>query len=395
MDGFTRIILKSGKENSLKRLHPWVFSGAIKSISGNPTEGDLVEVYSNKDEYLATGHFQPGSIAVKVLTFRRTEIKNEFWKERINLAWNLRKETGLADNPETNAFRLVCGEGDFLPGLIIDYYNGTAVLQSHSVGMYNQRMIISEVLKEVLGDRLNCIYDKSAASLPFLKGINSAGEYLYGQSQIKLIKEYGNIFQVDWEGGQKTGFYLDQRENRKLVEYCSKDRRVLNMFSYTGGFSVYALRGGAKLVHSVDASKSAVELADINVSLNFPGDVRHHAYVRDAFKFFESPESIYDLIILDPPAFAKHQDAINNALQGYKKLNKRAIELISPGGIIFTFSCSQAISRENFRKSVFVAAAGTGRNVRILQELSHPADHPVSIYHPEGEYLKGLVLMVE
>jgi 23S rRNA (cytosine1962-C5)-methyltransferase len=377
------------------RLHPWIFSGAIKEILGNPSDGDLVEVFSNHDEYLATGHFQPGSIMVRILSFEREEINEAFWKKRISEAWELRKNAGLAGNPEINVFRLVNGEGDFLPGLIIDFYNGTAVIQAHSVGMYKQIKIIAEVLKDVLGSHLTCIYNKSESSLSYKSGIDTKGEYLYGNSGINEVKEYGNTFHIDWEEGQKTGFFVDQRESRKLVGDYSNGTKVLNMFCYTGGFSVYSLRAGAELVHSVDASRQAIELTNTNVNLNFPGDTRHSAFVMDAFRFFDQAKQDYDLMILDPPAFAKHQNALNNALQGYKKLNKRAIERINPGGIIFTFSCSQAVSRENFRKSVFAASANTGRKVRILHQLSQPADHPVSIYHPEGEYLKGLVLQVE
>jgi 23S rRNA (cytosine1962-C5)-methyltransferase len=390
-----KLILKSGKEQSIKRYHPWIFSGAIKSFQGKPSEGDLVDVYSNHDEFLATGHYQPGSIAVRILSFTQKEINDEFWKERIEKAWNVRQSLGLADNPETNAFRFVCGEGDALPGLIIDFYDGTAVIQFHSVGMHRERERITRLLREFLGDRLHCVYDKSESSLPGRKELRTSGEYLFGSARTRMIREYGNSFEIDWEEGQKTGFYLDQRENRRLVSEYSQGRNVLNMFCYTGAFSVYALRAGASLVHSVDSSATSIALAQRNVSHNFPGDRRHQSFVMDAFSFLRNPAGAYDLIILDPPAFAKHQDALNNALQGYKKLNKKAIEIIDSGGIIFTFSCSQAVSRDNFRKSVFAAAAGTGRYVRILHQLNQPADHPVSIYHPEGEYLKGLVLLVE
>ena len=391
----SKIVLKSGKENSLKRFHPWVFSGAIKTIFGKPEEGDLIEVYSNQDEYLASGHFQPGSISVRVLSFLKEDINDLFWQKRILAAWELRDKLGLANNQETNVFRLINGEGDLLPGLIVDYYNGTVVMQAHSVGMYYQRAKIASMLKEVLGDRLHCVYNKSETSLPFKANINSKGEYLFGKPVNNDVLEYGNTFRIDWEEGQKTGFYIDQRENRKLMGEYSKGRGVLNMFCYTGGFSVYALKYGAELVHSVDSSKKAIDLTNTNVNFNFPSEKRHTAFAMDAFEFFNQSEHVYDLIVLDPPAFAKHQNALNNALQGYKKLNRRAIEIIKPGGIIFTFSCSQAVSRENFRKSVFTAAANTGRNVRILHQLNQPADHPISIYHPEGEYLKGLVLEVE
>ncbi len=395
MKALSRIILKSGKEQSLKRYHPWIFSGAIKSLNSNLKEGDVVEVYSNKGEYLAVGHFQPGSIAVRILSFKKEEINHVFWKEKISLAWSLRKKIGLDNHPDTNVFRLVSGEGDFLPGLIVDFYNGTVVVQFHSVGMYYHKDEIINALRVVLGEKLKCIYNKSETSLSFKSGIDSRGEYLFGVPDSNMVTENRKRFQVDWEKGQKTGFYIDQRENRKLFGEYSSGRKVLNMFCYSGGFSVYALDAGAELVHSVDSSKTAIDLTQINVNINFPGNNRHTAFVLDAFKFFNQQGSNYDLIVLDPPAFAKHQNALNNALQGYKKLNKRAIEMINPGGLLFTFSCSQAVSRENFRKSVFAAAANTGRNVRILHQLSQPADHPVSIYHPEGEYLKGLVLMVE
>jgi len=332
---------------------------------------------------------------VRILSFKNEKINNSFWKTRISGAFDLRKKCGLVDNPDTNVFRLVNGEGDFLPGLIIDYYNGTVIIQAHSVGMYYQTGKIADVLKDVLGNRLKCIYSKSDSTLPFKAGIESKGEYLFGKPENNEVKENGNRFHIDWEEGQKTGFFIDQRENRKLLGEYAAGKKVLNMFCYTGGFSVYSLKSGAELVHSVDSSKKAIELTNINIEINFPGDKRHTAYMMDAFRFMDQSEQAYDLIILDPPAFAKHQSALNNALQGYKKLNKRAIEKINKGGIIFTFSCSQAVSRENFRKSVFAAAANTGRQVRILHQLSQPFDHPVSIYHPEGEYLKGLVIQVE
>jgi 23S rRNA (cytosine1962-C5)-methyltransferase len=388
------VILKSGKDQSVRRFHPWVFSGAIKKIKGNVNEGDLVAVYDNKDEFLAIGHYQIGSIAVRILTFENEEIDASFWKKKIEQAYLLRKEIGLADSDDTNAYRLVGAEGDGMPGLIIDYYNGTAVVQMHSVGMYKIRDILVETLKEVMGDKLKAVYNKSEGSLPYKANLNPVNDYVWGAPPSKIALENGLKFQVDWEKGQKTGFFIDQRENRALLEKYSKDKDVLNMFCYTGGFSFYAMRGGARSVHSVDSSERAISITDKNVELNFPGDDRHSSYAMDAFKFLENAKDKYDLIILDPPAFAKHQNVVHNALQGYKRLNAIAFEQIRPGGIIFTFSCSQVVSKDMFRKMAFSAAAKAGRQVRILHQLTQPADHPISIYHPEGEYLKGLVLQV-
>lgn len=391
----SRIILKSGKDQSLMRYHPWVFSGAIKKIHGDPEEGELVDVYNNRDEFLAFGHFQKSSIAVRILSFNEKDRDTDLWSERIRQAWELRKEIGLAGSADTNVFRWVNAEGDGLPGLIIDFYNGTAVTQMHSVGMYLEKEKIFGAMKAVAGDSLECIYDKSSGTLPYKSGIEIKDEYFYGSHGSSRVLEYGNTFHIDWEGGQKTGFFIDQRENRKLLGEFSRGKNVLNMFGYTGGFSVYAMKNGAALVHTVDASKKAAELAEQNIKLNFPDTENHRSFAKDAFDFFDNMPAEYDVIILDPPAFAKHQNVLSNALQGYKKINRRAIELIRPGGILFTFSCSQVVSRENFRKSVFTAAANTGRNLKILYQLSQPADHPVSIYHPEGEYLKGLVLRVD
>ncbi len=392
----TQIILKSGKEISLRRMHPWIFSGAIKGVSGEVKEGDLVDVYSNHGEFLGTGHFQPGTIAVRMLSFTKTELNLDFWVKKIEDAVRLRKNAGLADNPDTSVFRLINAEGDMLPGLVVDFYNGTAILQMHSVGMYLIRDTIVEALIKVLGKKLVCIYDKSESTLPFKAGIEAKPGYLFGSPETgNMVRENGMLFYIDWEEGQKTGFFIDQRENRKLLSDYSKGRSVLNMFCYTGGFSVYAMKAGASLVHSVDASAKAIELTDKNIAANFENDSRHASFAEDAFDFFNRKGQDYDLIILDPPAFAKHQKVLDNALQGYKRINREAIEKISPGGILFTFSCSQVVSRENFRKSVFAAAAASGRNVRILHQLSQPADHPISIYHPEGEYLKGLVLQVD
>ncbi len=389
------IILKSGKDQSVMRYHPWVFSGAIKKIHGDPVEGDLVNVFNNKNEFLATGHFQKSSIAVRILSFTEGENFQNLWENRVLDAWNLRETLGLVNNPQTNVYRLINAEGDGLPGLIVDVYGETSVMQMHSAGMYRERDRIAKLLTGLPGAGIRSVYDKSSATLPFKSGIEPADAYLEGESADNTVLENGYRFKIDWEGGQKTGFFVDQRENRALLEKYSENRSVLNMFCYTGGFSVYALGGNAKLVHSVDASAKAMDLTEENITLNFPEETRHTSFAVDAFEFFERREEEYDLMILDPPAFAKHLNVLGNALQGYKKLNRKAIELIRPGGIIFTFSCSQVVSRENFRKSVFTAAANTGRKVRILHQMNQPADHPVSIYHPEGEYLKGLVLKID
>jgi 23S rRNA (cytosine1962-C5)-methyltransferase len=390
----TKIVLKSGKEQSIRRYHPWIFSGAIKKIYGEPLEGDIVTVFDNNDNFLAVGHYQPSSIAVRILSFEDIDPDTEFFSERIRSAIELRRSLGLIDNNSVNVFRLVHGEGDNLPGLIADFYNGVIVMQSHSVGMYRIRKEIAGILSELLGDRIKAIYDKSESTIPFKAGIAAKNEFIYGESEPIVVTENGFKFRIDWTTGQKTGFFIDQRENRKLLGDFTKGRSVLNMFGYTGGFSVYAMKDAA-LVHSVDSSESATKLADENVRLNFSDDSRHRSFQVDAFEFLNDIRDKYDLIILDPPAFAKHNNVLANALQGYKRLNMKAIEQIKPGGIIFTFSCSQVVIRENFRKSVFTAAANTGRNVRILHQMSQPPDHPVNIYHPESEYLKGLVLYVE
>ncbi|HRW62170.1 MAG TPA: class I SAM-dependent rRNA methyltransferase [Bacteroidales bacterium] len=389
------VILKSGKDQSVRRYHPWIFSGAIKKIKGEVNEGDLVMVTDNKDEFLALGHYQIGSIAVRIISFEDKKIDAAFWKDKISKAYELRRKFNLAENPDNNVYRLVHAEGDGLPGLIIDFYNGTAVLQMHSIGMYLNKQHIVEALKEVYGGQLLAVYDKSESTIPFKSEINAKNEYLFGNTGEKVVLEYGNKFKVNWEEGQKTGFFIDQRENRKLLAEYSKDRSVLNVFGYTGGFSVYAMQGGAKVVHSVDSSKLAIDLTNENIELNFADTSRHEAFAVDAFEYLNTIDNKYDLIILDPPAFAKHQNVLHNALQGYKRLNAKAIEKIKPGGIIFTFSCSQVVSKENFRKTIFTAAANTGRNVRILHQLTQPIDHPVNIYHPESEYLKGLVIYVE
>lgn len=390
-----KITLKTGKDRSLFRYHPWVFSGAIAHIEGDIQEGDLVKIYNAQNQYLATGHYQIGSIAVRILTFEEKEIDYNFWKERIAQAYALRQAVGLIGNPDNNVYRLIHGEGDNLPGLVIDIYAGIAVTQFHSVGMYLQRETIAHALLEVMGGQLTAIYDKSESTLPFKAPIDPHNGYLYGTADNFIALENGLKFNVDWLEGQKTGFFIDQRENRSLLEKYANGKNVLNMFCYTGGFSFYAMRGGAESVHSVDVSTRAIELANRNVELNFPCDPRHQAFAEEAFKFLDKSHNKYDLIILDPPAFAKHQNVLDNAIQGYKKLNRKGIEIIKPGGIIFTFSCSQVMTKDLFRQTVFTAAANTGRNVKILHQLTQPADHPVSIYHPEGEYLKGLVLYVE
>ena len=392
---YKKVYLKAGKEESLKRFHPWVFSGAIARIEGEPEEGEIVDVYTSKKEFIACGHFQIGSIAVRVLTFRQEEINRDFWKRRLEVALDLRRSLNLVDNPENNTYRLVHGEGDNLPGLIIDVYGQTAVMQAHSAGMHVYRMEIAEALSEVMGDIVQHIYYKSETTLPFKADLGPENGFIKGGSPENVALENGLKFHVDWLKGQKTGFFVDQRENRHLLERYSKGRNVLNMFCYTGGFSFYAMRGGANLVHSVDSSAKAIDLTNQNVELNFPGDERHQAFAEDAFKYLDRMGDQYDLIILDPPAFAKHRDALRNALRGYSKLNAKAFEKIKPGGILFTFSCSQVVDKKDFRNAVFTAAAQSGRSVRILHQLTQPGDHPVNIYHPEGEYHKGLVLYVE
>ena len=390
-----RVVLKKGKEESLLRFHPWIFSGAIADIKGTPDEGDIVDVYTHDGKWIAVGHIQVGSIAVRVLSFRQETIDSDFWYRRLKVAYDLRSSLGLTDREDHNIYRLVHGEGDNLPGLVIDIYGHTAVLQAHSVGMHCNRRDIAEALMLVMGDRLNGIYYKSETTLPFKADIERGNGYIMGGPSDDTPLEYGMKMPVDWINGQKTGLFIDQRENRALLERYSKGRSVLNMFCYTGGFSLAALRGGAKLVHSVDSSARAIELTAGGVEDNFPGDTRHAAFAEDAFRFLERMDSIYDLIILDPPAFAKHKDALKHALIGYRRLNQKAMEKIQPGGILFTFSCSQVVSKEQFRTAVFTAAAQAGRSVKILYQLHQPADHPINIFHPEGEYLKGLVLSVE
>lgn len=393
---YKKIHLKPKKEESLRRFHPWIFSGAVAKKDNDITEGEVVKVYTSNGDFIATGHYQIGSIEVRVLSFQDVDIDITFWKERLSVAYDVRKSIGVVSETN-NAYRLIHGEGDNLPGLIIDIYGETAVMQSHSVGMHEDRLSICEALKSVFGSTLKNIYYKSETTLPYKADLGAENEYLFGGDEVSDVAiENGLKFHADWLKGQKTGFFVDQRDNRALIEKYSKDRSVLNMFCYTGGFSFYAMRGEAKLVHSVDSSAKAIMLTENNVELNFPADSRHQAFAEDAFKYLGKIEKgEYDLIVLDPPAFAKHRGAIKNALQGYKRLNAIAFEKISKGGILFTFSCSQVISKDMFRLAVFSAAALSGRSVKILHQLTQPADHPINIYHPEGEYLKGLVLYVE
>lgn len=393
----TKIYLKRGKEESLGRRHPWVFSGAIERVEGEPAEGDVVDVFSRQGTFLARGHYQIGSIAVRVLAFRQEDIDGRWWRERLRAARAVRLAAGLPDAPATDCYRLVHGEGDGLPGLVVDIYGDTAVMQAHSVGMYASRGAICEALVAVYVGALAAVYDKSAQTLPYKADTGARDGYLYGGGDAteRIVSEHGKRFRVDWGTGQKTGFFLDQRENRELVRQYSRGRTVLNTFSYTGGFSVYALAGGAKEVVSVDSSAAAVRLAEQNVALNFGDGAPHEGVASDVFDYLKMSGRHFDLIVLDPPAFAKHHKVLGNAVKGYTRLNAKALAQIAPGGILFTFSCSQAVSRELFRTAVFTAAAIAGRNVRILHQLTQPADHPVNIYHPEGEYLKGLVLYVE
>ena len=392
---YKKIILHKGKEESLMRFHPWVFSGAISQIDENIEEGDCVSVYSHSGKQIGNGHFQIGSIAVRMLTWGDDAIDDDFYYERLKAAYDVRQRLNLLRS-DNNAFRLVHGEGDFLPGLVIDIYGSTAVLQAHSPGMHCAHSKIASALTRLPGNLIKNVYYKSETTLPYKAQLEAQNGYIVGAYDTNIAIENGLKFHVDWLKGQKTGFFVDQRDNRSLLEKYAKDRKVLNMFCYTGGFSFYAMRGGAKLVHSVDRSEKAIQLTNSNVELNFSNDNRHKAFAEDAFKFLSHiGNDDYDLIILDPPAFAKHKSALKNALIGYRKLNSRAFEKIEKGGILFTFSCSQAVSKEQFRLAVFSAAAQARRKVRILHQLTQPADHPINIYHPEGEYLKGLVLYVE
>ena len=403
---YKTIELKKGKEESLKRFHPWVFSGAVARIDEGIEEGETVRVLTSQKEFIAVGHYQIGSISVRVLSFEDIAIDHSFWTERISSSLAMRQKIGIADNPNNNTYRLIHGEGDGIPGLIIDCYDETAVIQAHSVGIHLCRKDIAKALVEVMGKRISNVYYKSETTLPYKAKLGEESYeaaaanglkngFLYGGSEKNTAIENGLTFHVDWLHGQKTGFFIDQRENRTLLEQYSKGKSVLNMFCYTGGFSVYAMRGGAKQVHSVDSSAKAIDLTKANISLNFPGDERHQAFCDDAFKFLEKEGNKYDLIILDPPAFAKHRAALRNALKGYTRLNVKAFEHIKKGGILFTFSCSQVVTKDNFRNAVFTAAAQAKRTVRILHQLHQPVDPPINVYHPEGEYLKGLVLSVE
>ncbi|MEG2240046.1 MAG: class I SAM-dependent rRNA methyltransferase [Alistipes sp.] len=396
-----QIHLRKGKEESLLRRHPWLFSGAIEYVEAENkeqiTEGVLVDVFAKSGEFLARGHYQVGSIAVRALTFEQETIDQAWWNGKIRAAYEVRCALSLTDNAETTCYRLIHGEGDSLPGLVVDIYGTTAVVQCHSVGMYLSRMEVAAAIRETYAERITAIYDKSSLTLPFNANLNAVDGYLYGTSnhESQIVLEHGHQFRVNWEKGQKTGFFIDQRQNRELVKQYAKGRTVLNTFCYTGGFSVYAMAGGAIEVCSVDSSERAVTLADENMKLNFGEEVKHTTLAVDAMEYLKNIGDKYDLIILDPPAFAKHYKVLGNAMQGYKKLNARALSQIKSGGILFTFSCSQAVSKELFRTTVFSAAAIAGRKVRILHQLTQPADHPINIYHPEGEYLKGLVLYVE
>ena len=386
--------LRRGKSESLRRFHPWVFSGAITRIPESLPEGTLVRIVDENNKFIALGHYQVGSIAVRVLSFTERPIDKQFWVERLSEAYQVRKSLDLV-RPDNDIYRLVHGEGDQLPGLIIDVYGETAVMQAHSVGMHCCRQEIAEALVEACEGVVKHVYYKSETTLPYKADLHQENGFLVGGDETNVATENGLKFHIDWLKGQKTGFFIDQRENRKLLESYSKGKSVLNMFCYTGGFSVYAMRGGATQVHSVDSSSKAIDLTRANAELNFPGDKRHEAFAEDAFKFLEQAGSNYDLVILDPPAFAKHKDALRNALKGYTRLNSIAFQKIRKGGIVFTFSCSQAVNKDQFRLAVFTAAAQSGRHVRILHQIHQPADHPINIYHPEGEYLKGLVLQVE
>jgi 23S rRNA (cytosine1962-C5)-methyltransferase len=378
------------------RFHPWVFSGAIHHIEDVPEEGEIVEVYDSQGKFLAVGHCQIGSIAVRILSFQQETIDENFWKKRLESAYALRRQLGLINQPNNNVFRLVHGEGDCMPGLIVDIYGNTAVMQAHSPGMHIARHELTAALKELSGNFIQNVYYKSEGTLPFKADLEAEDSYLYGGATIpSFVVENGLKFKVDWVKGQKTGFFIDQRDNRSLLEKYVENRNVLNLFCYTGGFSAYAMRGKANLVHSVDSSSKAIDLTEENIALNFPDNIRHQAFADDAFRYLEKTDVPYDLIVLDPPAFAKHRKVLKNALQGYKKLNALAFEKIQPQGIIFTFSCSQIVSKDDFRRTVFSAAAKVKRNVKILHQLTQQSDHPINIYHPEGEYIKGLILSVE
>lgn len=395
MQTYKSIFLKRGKEESLKRFHPWIFSGAIARIDSNIEEGEVVNVFTASGTFIAVGMYQIGSIAVRVLSFEKVLIDEDFLKSRLSDAFEMRQRLGLIGSNENNTFRLVHGEGDYLPGLIIDCYSSTAVIQAHCVGMHLFRKEISQALLSVMDGVIKNVYYKSDTTLPFKADIEHEDGFIFGEMESDTTIENGLKFHVDWLRGQKTGFFVDQRENRKLLESYSKNCSVLNMFCYTGGFSVYAMRGGASLVHSVDSSSKAIELTERNIELNFPQDHSHYSYCEDAFKFLDNGGDKYDIVVLDPPAFAKHKAAMHNALKGYTRLNVKGMQRVKKGGLLFTFSCSQIVTKDNFRNAVFTAAVQANRKVKILHQLHQPADHPINIFHPEGEYLKGLVLYVE
>jgi len=392
---YTKIKLKPGKEQSLQRFHPWIFSGAIHKINGNPIEGDIVEVVDSNDSFIAIGHYQPSSISVRVISFDNVDIDTNFWRNKVSNAINLRDSLGLYKNESTNIYRLIHGEGDNMPGLVVDIYGSTAVMQCHSVGMYLIRQTLAEIIVDLYEGVIKSVYDKSSGTLPYKAQLNPKDEYIIGGEVAEPLLEHGNRFDVSWIEGQKTGFFIDQRENRLLLQSYSKGKTVLNTFGYTGGFSVYAIKGGALKTITVDSSQKAIDLTNRNVELNFGKTSKHESYCSDVFEYLKSSSENFDIIVLDPPAFAKHNEALRNALQAYKRLNNTAIRRLKPGGILFTFSCSQVVNKENFRNAVFSASAISGRSVKILHQLTQPADHPINIYHPEGEYLKGLVLQVE
>ncbi len=392
---YIKIVLKPGKEQSLLRFHPWIFSGAIRKIYGNPAEGDVVEVEDSSGNFIALGNYQPSSITVRVISFEKIDIDLDFWRNKIDNAIQLRKTLGLFQNKNTNTFRLIHGEGDNMPGLIVDIYGSTAVIQCHSVGMYLIRQILAEIIIEQFKGTITSVFDKSSGTLPFKSQLSPTDGYIIGTETIDTLVEHGNQFEVSWIEGQKTGFFIDQRENRLLLQNYSKGKTVLNTFGYTGGFSVYALKGGAIKTITVDSSQKAIDLTKKNIEINFGSATNHEAICGDVFEYIRKSTEKFDVIILDPPAFAKHNEALRNALQAYKRLNAAAIDKLNPGGLLFTFSCSQVVTRENFRNAIFSGCAMTGRRVKILHQLTQPSDHPINIYHPEGEYLKGLVLQVE
>ncbi|NCC72845.1 MAG: class I SAM-dependent rRNA methyltransferase [Sphingobacteriia bacterium] len=391
---FPKVILKSGRERSVERFHLWIFSGAIKNIQGQPDDGDIVEVYSNAGKYLATGHFQNGSIMVRIFSFQQTDCEEDFWRKKIAGALQYRQQLGFLNNTKTNVFRLIHGEGDGLPGLVADFYNGTIVLQAHSVGMFRLREMFAGLFMQLPGNPVKGVLDKSETTLNS-SDLKDEEKLLAGSTEKVLVTENDNQFEVDVREGQKTGFFIDQRDNRKMLQQFCKDKKVANLFSYTGGFSVYAARGGARLIDTVDASEKAVQLAKTNMGINFGQNDQHRFYPMDVFDFLKNQQEKYDVIVLDPPAFAKHRQVLDNAIKAYRRLNEAAIRKLLPGGILFTFSCSQVVSSDDFRLAVFAAAASTGRQVRIVHQLGQPADHPVNLYHPEGQYLKGLILYVE